>query len=164
MKLLCASAMIVWLQSSVADDYGYVGEIDLDGDGAMDTIQSGPSSMFGNAGGPMVVTLRETAESAQKQYLIAANSRFAVEHIGVGRAIRLWSYWRVSSREGVLSAFTFTKSELKQENIRVYLAQSKSGISTSIVATIFDAENLFELEYVSPYTVPPHPTENQWGK
>ncbi len=164
LKILTLVVAIVFSHNPFAEEYGYVGEIDLDGDGVNDTIESGPMSMFGNGGGPLIVTLSANAATEAKKYLIAANTRFAVESIGPGRPIRLWSYWRLGSGEGTLSSFVFTKSGLVKEDVRIFVGEVETTISSGIIAAIFNDESIFDLKRVSPYRTPPHPTESQWGK
>lgn len=147
-----------------AEEYGFMGEIDLNNDGIRDQIRSGPSSMFGNGGGPLVITLSANGDSPSKSYVIGANVSFAVERFGSERPVRLWSYWHVNSSEGIVTCFTFTKSEMIQQNLRIYTGGTGSEISRSIAADIFKEENTFTLERVSPYNVPPHPAGHQWGK
>lgn len=164
MKLGYVLAILTVSYSAFAEEFGFVGEIDLDNDGVVDRIQSGPMSMFGNGGGPLIVTLSANGGSPEKNYLIGGSTKFAVERFGAERPIRLWSYWHLGSSEGVLTGFTFTKDEMTKQNLRIYLGATGSTISESITASIFKDENVFALERVSPYTVPPHPDGHEWGK
>jgi hypothetical protein len=164
MKILGLFVVFLISFGAGAEEYGFVGEIDLDNDGIKDHIQSGPSSMFGNGGGPIVVTLSATVDSPSKSYVIAAYDRFAVEKFGADRPVRLWSYWHISSSEGIVTGFTFTKSEMTRQSLRIYTGGLGSQISHSIAASIFREENIFQLDRVNPYTVPPHPAGHEWGK
>lgn len=157
-------ALLFAFSNASADEFGFVGEIDLDNDGVVDRVQSGPMEMFGNGGGPVIVTLRANGDSPEKNYLIAADTRFAVEEFAGHHPIRLWSYWSTGNSAGVLTCFTFTKGELKTQQLDIFLGGTGSEISKSIIAKIFKKENRFDLKRVSPYAVPPHPDGLQWGK
>ena len=147
-----------------ADEFGLVGEIDLNNDGVIDRIQSGPSDLFGQAGGPLVVTLSENGNSPAKSYVIEGNGTFAIERTGTGEPIRLWSYWRMSCCQGVLSSFVFTHDGMEQQHIKINPGDSGTAIGRAVYNGIFDQENLFALKHVSPYSPPPNPSGLEWGK
>ncbi len=146
-----------------ADEFGLVGEIDLNNDGLLDRIESGPRALFGQGGGPFVVTITGNGVVPDKSYVVSGNGRFAVERGGAGRPVRLWAYWRMSCCDGVLASYVFSHDGMEQQSITISPGDGGTAVGRAIYRSIFNADTLLNLKRISPYTPPPDPAGGKWG-
>ena len=157
-------AMLLLATPVFAQHAGLIGRIDLNGDSIKDEIRSGPSSLFGNAGGPLVVRLSASDNSPEVAYLIEGNGRFAIESFGDNAPVRLWTYWHVSSIEGVLTSYRFRKSGVETSHITINPGDGGTETGRAIFNAVFRKDNVFILDHISPYEPPAHPMSKTRGE
>lgn len=164
MRLQVACLLIAGFTVAHAGEFGMVGEFDLNGDGIIDRIQSGPRELFGQSGGPFVVTLGENGTLPEKSYLIHGNGRFVIETGNDNGPTRLWSYGRISCCEGILASYVFTSDGMEQQQITINPGDGGSDVGRANYRSIFSEENLLPLKRISPYSPPPNPSGRDWGE
>ena len=141
---------------------GYVYSGDLNGDGILDTIKSGPSELFGNGGGPFVLSLSDGKGGFLLRDIGLHPEAVALDFVE-GHP-RLWSYWRMSCCDGSLGVTTLDAS-FKTETISLNFGKgvSEPTISRNIYESIFRPENRIVFTFVENYE-PPLPLSGEWGK
>jgi len=143
-------------------DTGYVYSGDLNGDGVADSIRSGPSDLFGNGGGPFVVSISDGSGGFIARDIglhpLAVSLDLVTGHP------RLWTYWRSSCCGGTLSVTTL------DEKFETYFVPLEFGedfssptASRDVYNSIFSTERRIEFEVVADYEPPP-PLRGEWGK
>ena len=141
------------------DGWVYYGDLDLDGKD--DSLVSGPANMFGNAGGPYILSLT----SVGKNFDIAGHGSWAVErHDG---NLRLWNYWHLSSGEGSLGYLEIdTKTGMaSNSSLIIYAGDSGTDLGNKLYNAVYDNKNLISATRIENYT-PPKLNANglEWGK
>jgi hypothetical protein len=155
-------AFFLLFSSSAYAETGYVFEGDLNGDGIPDSIMSGPSKLFGNAGGPFIVSLSDgKGHFIRKE--TALNPDLTAFDPAEGHP-RIWGYWHVSSSEGVLSATTLDEAfETKTINLYGDNPESDTSMSAAIFNAVFNKKTIMKFRKVKNYKLPP-PLASEWGK
>jgi len=154
--------MFCFVPAALAES-GYVGKLDLNGDGIDDLIESGPSYMFGTGGGPYSISIMDKDGNRTKQYLIGGHHRFAVER--VGKTTTIWAYWHLSVDSGTLMSHSFTGDQYKKETIDIKSKNTSTRATRKIIQAIFTDENLLPMKKIeNGYQVPPNPSGLEWGK
>lgn len=128
-------------------------------DGATVTLESGPSGMFGNAGGPFLLTFRKNGIRTQK--IIGLNP--AAIALEIGNPSRLWGYMRTSGSSGVLTS-TELDAGMHEESLVINPGDSGSELGNRVYHAVFSTEFLLKLDRVADYTVPDAPGGVEWGK
>lgn len=141
---------------------GYVFKGDLNGDGVEDSIMSGPPEMFGNAGGPFVVTLSARDGGALVQTLFLHPEAVSLD-FQEGNP-RLWTYSRSSCCGGNLSAIRLAEG-FEVESIRLDFDQdgASASMSRDVYEAVFHASRRIRFDVVDHYEPPP-PPGGEWGK
>ena len=132
---------------------GYVFESDINNDGVMDSIVSGPSELFGNAGGPFIISLSNGKDGFIKKVLGLHPSAVAID-VANGHP-RIWTYWRSSCCFGSLVVTTLGK-QFKEEHIDLYFGESWDSptVSRDIYHAIFQGKYAIKFKTVENYSVP----------
>ncbi len=143
--------------SAAAADTGYFLEQDLNNDGIMDKIESGPSNLFGNGGGPFLVTLSQPEGKFVTQ-IVELHPKAASLQIN-GNKNQLWIYWRNSYNSGVLRTIQLDNT-FKAQDIDIYFSEDRSGLTEKIFETIFHPDHLIKFLEIEGYTPPKY----HWGK
>ncbi|WP_188662697.1 hypothetical protein [Arenimonas soli] len=141
---------------------GYVHTGDLNGDGVPDSIMSGPSGLFGNGGGPFIVSLSDGKGGFRRIELALHPQAVALDQAG-GHP-RLWTYWRSSCCAGTLSVTTLDGSSAPQ-HIPLDFGQDPGAptLSRALYDSVFRESNRIAFERVDNYQPPP-PLGGEWGK
>jgi hypothetical protein len=134
---------------------------DINRDGVADKIASGPGELFGNGGGPFVVTLG-SRKGPPKQFVLNLH-RLAATVENTATATRIWSYWHLSGRSGDLCVDTLTDKTSRQ-CITIYAGDGGTAMGNALVERIFSKGQRLEFKDVEPYVPPPHPDGREWGK
>ena len=145
-----------------AADTGYVYTADLNGDGIEDSIRSGPSWLFGNGGGPFIVSISDgTAGFILRE--IEMHPMAASLDLVDGKP-RIWTYWRTSCCDGTLSVTTLDKA-FETSSVRLNFSEDSSSqsISREIYNGVFSNENRIDFTTIENYDPPP-PLRGEWGK
>ncbi len=138
-------------------EMGYVYKGDLNRDGKIDSLMSGPSAMFGNGGGPFLMSL-STPNGKNVQYVVGLHPMAtALERNGAHS--RLWSYWHMSADEGVLSCMTLD-GRFKSEAVTLYFNGGDDDLSKRMYDLVFNKEFRIVFDEFQNYT----PPEYEWGK
>jgi hypothetical protein len=141
---------------------GYVYSGDLNRDGVMDSIKSGPSEMFGNGGGPFVLSLSDGNGGFLLRSLELHPEAVALDVVE-GHA-RLWSYWRSSCCDGSLGVTTLDSAfETQTISLNFGKSNGEPSVSLLIYQSVFRPENRIRFELVENYEPPP-PLSGEWGK
>jgi hypothetical protein len=143
-------------------DVGYTFQGDLNGDGIPDSIMSGPSELFGNAGGPFIVSLSSSNEGFMREEVFLHPKAAALEV--VPGHYRLWAYHRLGCCEGTLNITTLD-GNFHTSSIQLYFTGNRDSLSPSEEAyrAIFSGRSLLQFKMVENYQVPP-PLHGEWGK
>jgi hypothetical protein len=169
--LLCFICVVATLAlvANVRAELGYVFIGDLNGDGVEDRIESGPGSMFGNAGGPFLVTLSDSTRPAQHFDVGLCLSMVAVERTPGG--VRLWTYWHMSAGSGELIAIplgyrrdAWPSGDTLEKSILIYTGEDGTELGNALLSTVFAPERTISFKRVENYTVPQRPGGREWGK
>ena len=141
---------------------GYVYSGDLNGDGIADTIESGPVELFGNGGGPFVVSLSDARGGFVRRQIELHPAAVALDH-AEGHA-RLWTYWRSSSSGGMLGVTTLDdRFETRSVRLDFGADPESPTLSRELYRSIFRAPHRIEFERVENH-VPPPAVSGEWGK
>ena len=141
------------------DGWVYYGDIDLDG--KEDSLVSGPTTMFGNAGGPYILSLT----SVGKKFDIAGHGEWAIERHDDN--LRLWSYSHLSSGEGSLGYFEINIKSGKFSNcsLIIYAGDSGTDLGNKLYDVVYDAKNMISATRIENYTPPKlNASGLEWGK
>ncbi|MBN2789494.1 MAG: hypothetical protein JXR69_04850 [Candidatus Delongbacteria bacterium] len=141
----------------VLAEHGYVFRGDLNEDGLIDSIKSGPSVMFGNGGGPFIIWLGQKDGNSLMKITGFHPKAVALEKNG--SKSKLWNYNRAGASQGSLG-YTILDSTFKKEFIHLDFNKEFSGLSSKIYKMFFREEYLIKFEYIDNYT----PPEYHWGK
>lgn len=144
-------------QLSIAGS-GYVFTGDLNGDGVEDSIKSGPLGLFGNAGGPFMVSLSKSDGTFVRKVIGFHINAIALETNEAG-INNLWGYWRGGSQQGSLFKVSLD-GNFKHEGIAINVGINGSDIGSSLYSSIFNNQHLLKLKKVENYLPPDYP----WGK
>lgn len=140
--------------------FGFSG--DLNGDGIDDQIQSGPSSLFGNAGGPCVLTVSVSVGESNKKIVNCNRAGMILEKSDYKFIpSRLWNYGRHSAGEGTVSAVVLDGS-FKTEYLTLYIG-GEDSIGSSILAALKKGVPI-KFQQLDNYTPPQTPCGLEWGK
>lgn len=155
--LLTATIVCSWSEE------GWVYTGDLNGDGIDDTIESGAAELFGKAGGPFVISISNPDGTIQKSVVFAHPHCIAPEPVDEGEMtnIFIWTYSRLSNREGKLVRYNLLDSKATQ-SITIRPGDAGTNLGNSIYQALLT--HRIQLNRVEDYTVPPHPNGHQWGK
>jgi hypothetical protein len=141
-------------------DEGDVYKGDLNGDGVIDKIESGPSYMFGNGGGPFLVTLSGPKNDVKKSIIGAHIGALYLERHQRGN--QLWGYWHMSAFEGELFTISldgkFIRNSVKIYTGKIDLGDSDMG--KMILDSVKSKASKIDFDYIEDYVLP----EASWGK
>ena len=157
--------MIFLFSLSAYSDTGFYFNGDLNGDGIDDSIQSGPSEMFGSGGGPCVLTVSILNGASKKEIISCHISGIILEEsTDKFKPSRLWQYSRFNPGEGSISSITLD-GDFKVQSMTLYLdTTSVEGIGTGILKAIKEKGRLIKFEQDEDYVPPDNPCGVQWGK
>lgn len=141
---------------------GYVYTGDLNADGIADTIQSGPSELFGNGGGPFIVSLSD-GKGGFRRAVVALHPQ-AVALDQAGGHPRLWTYWRSSCCAGTLG-ITVLDSTFETRTIPLDFGPDPQAptLSRAVYDGVFRDAYRIVFERVDGYQPPPA-IGGEWGK
>jgi hypothetical protein len=148
--------------AAVQAETGYVFEGDLNDDGVLDSIMSGPSELFGNGGGPFIVSLSNGSGGFNRKE-IGLHPKAAALDLVKGHP-RIWGFWHLSCCEGTLSITTLDE-KFETQTIQLYFSgdQGYPTVSQNIYNAIFEGKSLIKFKTVENYQVPT-PLRGEWGK
>ena len=146
--------VLIFLSFSVFADTGYVYEGDMNNDGIADTLQSGPSSLFGKGNGPFVLKLSVNNNEYNSTIIILNVNGFYLERTTKGN--RIWSYYPVSMERGILRS-----TEL---NSNFSIVDKEFSVNDNRLRAVLTEKYLVKFRVVEDYNVPQHPCGKQWGK
>lgn len=145
---------------------GFVYKGDLNGDGIEDFIQSGPSDLFGNAGGPCVVSVSVSPKEHKKGLVECNPWGFLHEKSNDKmRPSRYWNYWRYGGGVGSISVTTLD-GNFKTQAISLYdvFGSEDDTLGNAILKAVKEKTQLIRFEQVVNYTPPKQPCGAEWGK
>jgi len=156
--------LLLFISTNSFADYGFTYKGDLNGDGIDDYIYSGPSSLFGNGGGPCLIKVSVTIKYKQKIIHCGNREGMLVDFGNDWKPARLWIYARINVGEGVISTITLD-GEFKSEGMTVYPGHSGSpeSIDSLILKAIQDKGKYIKFEQVENNYTPPE-LSCEWGK
>jgi len=141
---------------------GYVWEGDLNGDGRIDTIQSGPMSHFGNRGGPYVLRVSKGKDGWVEHVIgFGHMGNIAVEKLGTPD-FRLWGYHGHSAGEGGIFVLTIG-DQLTSEGITIFAGDQGTDLGRDLYNAVFKKERMLTFKIVDNYEVPRNPN-NESGE
>jgi hypothetical protein len=154
--------LTVVFSTAVQAETGYVFEGDLNGDEIVDSIKSGPSQLFGNGGGPFIISFSNGLGGFIQKEIGLHPMAVALELVN-GHP-RIWSYWRMSCCEGELSITTLDE-KFETQSITMYPGDTPDSptLSMDVYNTVFKNKHLIEFKKVENYQVPPS-LRGEWGK
>ena len=157
MKAIYTSIFLLACYQSAIAEIGYIFEADLNGDGFEDSIMSGPYGMFGNGGGPFLLSLSKADGTFAKQAIGLHPKAAALEKNG--EKSKIWGYWHSSAKSGELG-YTMLDGSFKTEYITLYFEPDTDGINRKIYELIFNKNQLIKFKKIENYIPPEYP----WGK
>ncbi len=161
MKLLVLSLVFFWSINGLADT-GYVYQGHLNHDQVIDSIKSGPSRLFGNGGGPFIVSLSDGKGGFVRRELALNPGWVALEKTGPD--FRLLSYSRVSCCEGIVGVTALNKNFTTEKMTLHFGAElDPSTLGAQIFKAVFESGHAIEFTRVKNYTPPPA-LKGGWGK
>jgi len=140
-----------------AAESGYIYEKDLNGDGIIDKLESGPSGLFGSGGGPFLLTLSQP-DGKFVSRVVGLHPKADSLHSN-GSKSQIWGYWHHSADSGTLRAIQLDGS-FKAQEMNLHFSPNRSGIATAIYKSIFNPAHLISFNKVENYTPPNY----LWGK
>jgi len=148
--------IVLFSNSWAYAEKGYVWEGDLNGDGRIDKIQSGPMEFFGR-NGPYIIRLSKGKDSWIEQIVTFGHSgiNLAVEKYG-SPDFRLWSYVGISAGEGMISILTM-EDEIKSDGFYIFAGDQGTDLGRAIFKAIFTKDRLLQFKEIDNYIVPPRP-------
>jgi hypothetical protein len=147
-------------------DTGFVYKGDLNGDGIEDSIQSGPSGLFGNAGGPCVVSVSVSPKEYKKGMVDCSSWGFLLERsTNKLWPARYWSYMRHGGGQGSIGATTLD-GKFTTQYITLYdmMGAEADTLGKAILKVVNEKAELIKFDQVDNYTPPEQPCGAQWGK
>lgn len=157
MSMLMTVGLALALAQTTPAGSGYRYSADLNGDGLADSIVSGPAEMFGNGGGPFLLSL-SLGDSEFTRHVVLLHPQ-AVAWERNGRHSRLWSYHRSGASAGSLSSLSLD-GRFERQTIRLQLDPDESGLNRALYALLFAGEHKLEFDPVQAHVPPDWP----WGK
>lgn len=133
--------IFIFFSAYAFSETGYVFSGDLNGDGIDDTLESGPSSMFGNAGGPFLLTLSSDNTFVFKVLGFHPHAISLEKH---KNGNKLWSYWRLSSNNGSLRS-VFLDENFKEEHVHIQSGNSGTVQGNRIYKALFNEKYLLKM-------------------
>ena len=130
--------------------------------GIADTIQSGPSELFGNGGGPFIVSLSDGKGGFQRAVVALHPQAVALDQAG-GHP-RLWTYWRSSCCAGTLG-ITVLDGTFETRTIPLDFGPDPQAptLSRAVYDGVFRDAHRIVFERVDGYQPPPA-IGGEWGK
>lgn len=164
-KRLASILFVFLVPFSVFAETGFVYKGDLNGDGIDDHIQSGPQDLFGNAGGPCVVTVSVSPTEHKKGIVSCGPGGILLEKsINKMWPSRLWDYGRISAGEGTIMTITLD-GKFTTEHITLYsMAHGDDSIGIAILKAVRGKAQFIKFDQVENYAPPENPCGVQWGK
>lgn len=157
MKLISIYIFFLFVSSNVYAETGYIYETDFNGDGINDSLRSGPKAMFGNAGGPYMLSLSR-GDGTFSQKIIRLHPLACALEMN-GKYSRIWSYWRSSAGTGSLS-YIMLDGTFKEKSISMYFSGDGTSLSRQLYDLIFEKNKIIKFKEIENYSPPKY----EWGK
>jgi hypothetical protein len=165
-KYLASLLFLLLFPLIVFAETGFVYEGDLNGDGIDDYIQSGPRELFGNAGGPCVISVSVSPREHKKGLVNCSPAGFLLEKSANKMwPSRYWNYWWLGGGAGSITATTLD-GRFATESIVLYgmMGEEIDTLGKAILKAVRDKAQLLRFKQVENYTPPEQPCGDQWGK
>ena len=159
-RLLACLLFIFCIPGLLFADTGFEYKGDLNDDGIDDLIQSGPSSLFGNAGGPCIMSLSISSTDNKKGEIHCHPAGFWFEKGGTKwQPNRIWGYSRNGGSEGSLCN-TSLDGKFTLQCITLYM----TGMGSGTLKSVSENARLIKYKHIENYTPPETICGLQWGK
>ena len=129
-------------------------------EGGKATLESGPQELFGNGGGPFLITILWNNGTKTQKLTQLHPSAIAIER---GTVTRIWGYLHSSSTEGALTTIDLVNG-LPERQITINSDGNGSDFGNSIYAVVFSVDRVLKLEKILDYKTPERADGAEWGK
>ncbi len=154
---IAAVLMIIVGAAELPGEEGYRYATSINGEALLQ--ESGPQRLFGNAGGPFLLTLIRKAEAPLRRVIALHPLAAALED---GDRPKLWGYWRLGGHEGRL--FSISLRDATEAALLINPGDGGTAMGNALYAGAFAEERRITFSVVRDYRAPALSSGEEWGK